>query len=183
MRLTCNAPVMLTLTTLSVFIYLLDTYIIPGFVASYCSSPHSLTDPNAFLRLFSYPFGHRSWVQLVTNYALLLLIGQILEKRYNALQLLSVIIVSVVLTGLINTFIQANPLVGSDGISVCMVLFISLSYVRKGELPLSLVVIVILFFIAEFDTLFNSDNLSRLSILTGAVLAVLYGLTLKPRYR
>ncbi len=183
MKLTWNTPIFLGITVISVVVYILDIYITPGIIAVYFTSPSSFTESYAFLKIISYPFGHRSWIHLATNYSLLLLVGQILEKRYSALQLISVILFSIAITGCFNTLIGATPLSGSDGLTVCMILLISLSYVRRGELPLSIIAIIILLLLAEIDIILNSNNLSRISIIVGAILSAAYGLTLKPQHR
>ena len=72
----------------------------------------------AYFRLVSHVIGHGSWEHLLGNFAIILLIGPILEEKYGSGQLLWMIFFTALVTGLVNTFFFPHSPSGSLGHSL-----------------------------------------------------------------
>ena len=77
LRISYNAPVVLTFALLAVIVRLLgDTVTKEWFM----SSGH-LDGARSYVTLFTHILGHGNWQHLISNFMLILLIGPILEER------------------------------------------------------------------------------------------------------
>ncbi|HZW48707.1 MAG TPA: rhomboid family intramembrane serine protease, partial [Bacillota bacterium] len=100
-----NSPVVLTFVTLSLMALGLNR-LTNGesnrLVFSVYNS--SWLDPLTYLRLFCHPLGHMNWAHLSSNMMLLLLTGPMLEEKYGSLRLFFIMLITAVITGLVQMF-------------------------------------------------------------------------------
>ena len=99
-----NSPVILTYTFLCVSILGLEMIqpgyqVIPFFTVSSHMDP---ARPLDYFKLFSHAMGHSGWDHLIGNFTFILLLGPILEEKYGSNNLLSMLFVTALVTGIIN---------------------------------------------------------------------------------
>src|SRR5215207_7387939 len=99
LRLRYNAPVVLTFALLATGVTLLSTFVGRG-VLDYFSAPAHVEFTNVFfyLRLFTHVLGHDGWEHLLSNLAIILLLGPLLEEKYGAGELLEMIAITAFVT-------------------------------------------------------------------------------------
>ena len=82
-----------------------------------------LTDPFTYVRMFGHIFGHANWNHLISNLTLILVVGPLLEEKYGSRNMIIVIVVTALITGLVNyTFFPSVRLLGASGVAFAFVL-------------------------------------------------------------
>ncbi|MCD8368150.1 MAG: rhomboid family intramembrane serine protease [Clostridiales bacterium] len=178
-RIRYNSPVVLTFALLSLGALLLSFLtdgVSTGLVFSvYRSSP---TDPLTYVRLFCHVLGHSGWEHYISNMTYILLLGPMLEEKYGSRPLLLMICVTALTTGLV--FIALFPgqaLLGASGVVFMMIVLSSLSSFGQGEIPLTLILVVVLFLGQEIVSgITTADNISQLTHVVGGLVGGLMGL-------
>ena len=89
LRVTYNAPVVLTFALVAVLVQLL-----PDRTQAYFVAHPELDGWRAYLGMFTHIFGHAGWDHLLANFSIILIIGPILEERHGSLSLLAMIAVT-----------------------------------------------------------------------------------------
>jgi len=148
-----------------------------NFSAKYFSSPShlSFTNPSFFIRLISYIIVHGGWGHLMGNLMIILLIGPLLEEKYRSDQLLIMILITAVSTGLLNAILFSNSLIGGSGIAFMLILLGSFSNIRSKEIPLTFLIISVLFIGREIASSLKIDQISQFSHLAGGFIGACYG--------
>jgi len=127
-----------------------------------------LVNPLTYVRLFTHVLGHASLDHYVGNMMLFLLLGPMLEEKYGSRDLLLVIAVTAVVTGLANALLGTAGLLGASGVVFAFIVLASMTSFRAGELPLTLILVVILYLGREaVNGLFAADNISQLAHIVG----------------
>ncbi|HOV40035.1 MAG TPA: rhomboid family intramembrane serine protease, partial [Spirochaetales bacterium] len=146
MRIRYNAPVTLNFTLLSFVVLLSDTLLGTGFTANLFSVPgrgvFQFSNPYHYIRLFTHVVGHISWAHFMGNFALLLLLGPILEEKYGSGSLLFMMMVTSLVTGVVNVLFLPTGLLGASGIVFMMIILVSFTNIRQGEIPLTFVLVL-----------------------------------------
>jgi membrane associated rhomboid family serine protease len=174
MKIKYNSPVILTYSIISICVL---TICSNEFAAQYFSSPSSLsfTNPSWFLRLISYIAVHSGLKHLMGNLMIILLIGPLLEEKYGSVKLLVMILITAVTTGLLNAVLFSNSLIGGSGIAFMLILLGSFSNIRSKEIPLTFILIAILFVGSEIISTLKVDQVSQFSHLVGGFIGAAYG--------
>lgn len=148
-----------------------------GFLAKYFSSPAhlSFSDPYFYLRLISYIAGHGGWSHLIGNLMIILLVGPLLEEKYRSGKLLEMILITAIATGLLNTFLFSTSVMGGSGIAFMLILLSSFSNIKSKELPLTFLIIAVLFIGSEVISSLKIDRISQFSHLAGGFIGAGYG--------
>ncbi len=180
LRITYNAPVVLTFTIAAVAVFLL-CQVAPSLQPWFAAWPH-LVDARSYVGLASHILGHASWEHLIGNFMLILLIGPILEERHGSRPLLLMIVLTAVVTGLANLALSQHLLVGASGVAFMMILLASMANMRGGEIPLTFIAIALIYLGGEVVHSFRSDGISHLAHLVGGAAGAAFGfLAAKPR--
>jgi rhomboid protease GluP len=137
LRITYNAPVVLTFTIAAVVVFLINQAI-PDTGVWFRAYPYLRGAPT-YVGLVTHILGHESWEHLLGNFMLILLIGPLLEERYGSMKLLAMILVTALVTGLVNLAVSNTGLVGASGIVFMMILLASMANVRGGDIPLTFI--------------------------------------------
>jgi membrane associated rhomboid family serine protease len=111
------------------------------------------------------------------NFAFVLLLGPILEEKYGSNQLLFMMAVTAVVTGLINVLIMPTGLLGASGIVFMMILLVSFTNIRAGEIPLTFILVVVLFLAREIVGALREDSIAQFAHIAGGVCGSLFGFT------
>ncbi len=174
MKIKYNAPVILTYSILSICVL---TFWSSGLLAKYFSSPAHVAflNPYFYLRLISYIAGHGGWPHLIGNLMIILLVGPLLEEKYGSGKLLEMILITAVVTGLLNAFLFSTSLIGGSGIAFMLILLSSFSNIKSKEIPLTFIIIAILFIGSEVASTLKIDRISQFSHLAGGFIGAGYG--------
>lgn len=177
-RIGYNSPVVLSfalISLLSLFIGMLTRDISTRLLFSvYRSSPLS---PLFYVRLFGHVLGHANWEHYINNMTMFLLIGPMLEEKYGSRRLLVLILVTAFSTGLVNILLFPHTaLLGASGIVFMMITLSSITSVREGSIPLTLIFVVILYLGNQvLAGVFEKDNISQLTHILGGILGIAFG--------
>jgi membrane associated rhomboid family serine protease len=182
MRIRYNAPVTLSFALIASAVLLLTQTVVPGlregfFVVGASMNP---TNPLDYVRLCTHVIGHSSWNHLMGNFAFILLLGPILEEKYGSSSLLIMIAVTAIVTGLLNILFLPTALLGASGVVFMMILLGSFTNIRQGEIPLTFILIVILFLVQEIANSLRQDSVSQFAHISGGIIGSLFGF-LRPR--
>lgn len=172
LRITYNAPVILTFTLAAVFVFVI-TSVAPGLRAWFVAYP-KLGDVHAYVGLFGHILAHESWAHLLSNFMLILLIGPMLEERRGSATLFVMILVTALVTGLVNLF-SDHALIGASGVAFMMVLLASMANVRSGDIPLTFIAVAVIYMGGEIAQSFQTDHVSHLSHLVGGAVGAVFG--------
>lgn len=174
MTIRYNAPVILTYALASLCVLVLNTGLVPP---GWFASPAALAwqDPWFYLRLVSYVLGHANWQHLMGNLMIILLVGPLLEEKYGAWKLFEMILVTAVVTALVNAMAFSVSLVGGSGIAFMLVLLSSFSNIRTGQVPLTFILVAVIFIGSEVADILKVDRISQFSHLAGGFIGAAYG--------
>lgn len=187
LRITFNAPAVLSLVGISVFVTLLN-YATAGvsnrlFFMTYHSS---LLSPLTWLRAFTHIFGHANWSHLIGNMSYLLLLGPMLEEKYSSGTLIEVIAITAFVTSLVNyIFFPSVALCGASGVVFAFILLSSFTSFKEGEIPLTFILVAVLFIGQQiWEGLTVQDNVSNMAHIVGGIIgsASGYALNLQSGY-
>lgn len=173
LRISYNAPVVLTFAIAAVAVFILMTQSQSArlwFVAW-----PELHDSRSYVGLVSHILGHASWEHLMGNFMLILLIGPILEERFGSLQLFVMIIVTALVTGVVNVAVSDDALVGASGIVFMMILLASTANIREREIPLTFIAVAVIYMGGEIVRAFSDDQVSQMAHLIGGATGAVFG--------
>lgn len=177
-RVTYNAPVVLTFILISLIATVLN-YVTSG--ASnrtvFMAYHSSLKSPLTYLRFFTHVFGHADWEHFIGNASYLLLLGPVLEEKYSSRKLWKVMVITALVTGLVNyIFFPNTALCGASGIVFAFILLVSFTDFKEGEIPLTFILVAV-FFIGQqvYQGVFQKDNISQLSHIVGGIIGAIAG--------
>ncbi len=183
MKTSYNSPVILTLTFLSAGVLIIDTLLgIPLTGAFFTAAPKgyfSPVSPVSYFRLFSHIIGHAGWQHLMANFTIILLIGPILEEKHGSGRLLFMILITAFITGVLNLLFFETALLGASGIAFMMIILGSITNIRKGEIPLTFILVVLLFLAKEVFMMAAEDNISQTAHIAGGICGSLFGFSHK----
>jgi GlpG protein len=138
------------------------------FFATYASS---WSNPLTYVRLFTHVLGHAGLAHLVNNMAYILLLGPMLEEKYGWKDLLLVILVTALITGLIHNLFSTNSmLLGASGVVFAFILLTSFTGFKEGEIPLTFILVAVIYLGEQiWDGVTVRDNVSNLSHIIGGL--------------
>jgi membrane associated rhomboid family serine protease len=174
-KISYNAPVILTFSLIATLVHVLAETVWPGITLRYFAVRPWLNEPLDYVTLVSHIAGHGNWAHLFGNFTLILLIGPILEERHGSLSLIIMIAITALVTGLINVLFFDTFLLGASGIVFMLILLASTANIRQGEIPLTLLLIALLFLGKELVGALRDDNISQMAHLVGGAAGALFG--------
>lgn len=179
MRIKYNAPTVLTFTFISAAVLLLNLVLFRGLIQTWFMAPgrggFSLTSIRSWVTLFTHVIGHADLNHLLSNFAFILLLGPILEENYGSLALLFMILITALVTGVLNVLFFSSALLGASGVVFMMILLASFTNFNKGEIPLTFILVLLLYLGREFFNSFKSDNISEFAHIVGGFCGSLFG--------
>jgi len=179
MKIKYNAPTALTYSFFCTLIVALDQSFMHGLTRAFFTVPNAdafdLTSPLNYVRLFTHIAGHADWNHLVSNLAYILLLGPMLEEAYGSFTMFLMIVVTGFVTGVLNACFFPNPLLGASGVVFMMILLASFTNHEKDDVPLTFILIVILYLGREILAAFKGDDISQFAHLAGGLCGSLFG--------
>lgn len=173
-----NSPVVLSFAFIS-FLVLVLGFLTNGWTTRAFFSVYrtSFGDLFGYVRLFGHVLGHANLSHYVNNMMMLLLIGPMLEEKYGSKLLLEMILITALITGVLNNILFPTGLLGASGIVFMMIILSSITSVKEGMLPLTLIVVVILYLGDQIMAgILSADNISQLTHIIGGVCGGIFGM-------
>jgi membrane associated rhomboid family serine protease len=176
MHIQYNSPVILTYTFICSFILLIGSVTALPIMSLFTVYPTmSLSNPVDYFRLFSHVIGHGDWNHLLSNFMLILLLGPMLEEKYGSNNLLTMMFLTALVTGILNVIFFSSGLLGASGIVFMMILLSSMTNLRQGKIPLTFVLVLILFLGKEVINIFSNNNVSEFAHIIGGICGAVFG--------
>lgn len=179
LKIEYDSPVILTFALLSLAALLLNGWT-DGWTNANIFSVYrsSLTEPLTYVRMFCHVLGHTDFSHFVSNICLFLVLGPLTERHYGSLNLLWSIIITAVVSGVIHfVFFPGTALFGASGIVFMLIFLASLSGIRRGTVPITLILVAVLYLGQEIYDMFTvSDSISQLTHIIGGVCGIVCGL-------
>ena len=171
MRIRYNAPVTLTYAFVATLVLasdqLLGTDLIPKLFTVPSRSGFSVSNVPDWFRLFTHVIGHAGWDHLLGNFAFILLLGPILEEKYGSLPLLVMIAATAFVTGVLNVLFSDYALLGASGEVFMMILLVSFTNFKNGEIPLTFLLVIALYVVRELIGSFSQDGIAQFAHIAG----------------
>ncbi|MCL2070550.1 MAG: rhomboid family intramembrane serine protease [Treponema sp.] len=184
MRIRYNAPTVLSFAFASVAVLILSQAVYQPLTVEWFAVPgrenFSPGNIRHLISIFTHVLGHANWSHLVSNFTIILLIGPMLEEIYGSLSLFTMILITTVVTGLLHVFFFPSTLLGASGVVFMMILLASFTNFNRGEVPLTFILVLILYLGMEFfysfgDVPAGTDNISHFSHVVGGFIGSLFG--------
>ena len=183
-KLHYNSPVILTFFFLSLAVLALD-FVTKGWTTRNLFSVYRAPiTPLWFVRLFGHVLGHSGYAHFSGNMVLLLVVGPPMEERYGSRALLAGILLTALVAGLLQCFLfPGYALLGASGIVFMLILLSSLSGMKSGTIPLTLILVAMIYLGQEvYSGLFVQDNTAHFMHLAGGLCGTGFGfLARKPQ--
>lgn len=176
MKIKYNSPVILTFAFIAVIVQIIST-IYPEFSRNFFSVPGDLDWGNflGYPRLLTHVLGHADWKHLMGNVTYILLLGPVLEEKYGGKPIIVIIIITALVTGFLNVLLFDSGLMGASGIVFMLITLVSFSDIRDKEIPLTFILVALIFVGAEVMSIFNNDNVSQATHIVGALCGGVFG--------
>lgn len=184
MKISYNSPTILTFSFIAVLIQIAASTAFPSISFNFFSvgSSFELSSPIWYFKLGSHVLGHSGWVHLLGNITYILLLGPLLEEKYGSKNLLLMIIITAIMTALVNITLFSTGLLGASGVVFMLILLGSITDIRQGEIPLTFILIAAIFIGNELISIFQDDNISQMAHIAGGLIGGTFGfLVVKPK--
>lgn len=182
MRLQYNSPVILTYVLLCCGVLLLD--MATGGTSTdlcFCVYRSSLSDPLTYVRLFGHVLGHASWEHFFNNVLYLLIVGPAVEEKYGSRNLFIAMMVTAFVSGAAHLVLApGSALLGASGIVFMLIFLASLSGMKKGCIPLTLILVTIFYLGQElYNAIFLKDGISQMTHIIGGICGTVLGFMMR----
>ena len=167
-----NAPVTLGFTGLCLVATILGIVSGGKITQAVFMTYHSaLLSPLTWLRFFTHVLGHDGLGHFLGNAAFLLLLGPQIEEKYGPKAMISVILVTALITGIINYILFPHTgLCGASGVVFAFILLASFTSFRDGEIPLTFILVAVIYLGQEiYQGIFVNDNVSNMAHIIGGI--------------
>lgn len=145
----------------------------------------SLANPMTYVRFFTHIFGHDGWSHFIGNASYLLLLGPMLEEKHGSIEMLEVIGITALATGVVNYIFFWNVgLCGASGVVFAFIILASFTGFKEGEIPLTFILVAIIFIGQQiYEGIVMQDNISNMAHIVGGIVGACigYGLNKKPK--
>lgn len=133
---------------------------------------------SSYFTLFSHTMGHANMEHLIGNLSFILLIGPIVEKQYGAKLLLLMMFTTALVTSVLHILFFDSGLLGASGIVFMLIILTSMVNIKNKEIPLSFILVVIIFIGKELLGSFADDNISHFAHIIGGLVGGIFGFLL-----
>lgn len=177
-KISFNSPVILGFTAICLVSLLLS-------ILTHGASNHmvfsvyrsSLLNPLTYVRFFGHVFGHASWSHFMNNIMYILIIGPLLEEKYGKADMIMIIAVTALVTGLINfIFFPHVQLLGASGVVFAFILLSSFTGFQNGKIPVTFILVAVIYIGQQiYSGVFEKNNISELTHIIGGLVGSAFG--------
>lgn len=177
-KLTYNCPVVLTYAAICLALVLVDMLTRGWLNANVmiCRGHPSWLDPMTYVRCVTYFFGHSGWSHYASNMLLMLLVGPVVEEKYGSGNLAFMILITGIASGIVNCLFFDTGIIGASGIVFMMIILSAFTNMRKGEIPLSLILVAAIYLGREIVSAFTPDTVSQFGHIIGGLFGLFWGI-------
>jgi membrane associated rhomboid family serine protease len=176
LKLKWNAPVVLTFALLCTGIYIANILMLGQLMPFFTVYPNIVwTNPFSVLTLVTHTLGHASLEHLMGNLTFILLLGPIIEEKYGSSSLFYMMVVTALVTGLVNVLFFDTGLMGASGIVFMLILLVSFTNVSAGEIPVTFILVAILFIGKEFLQSTQANQVAESAHIIGGICGSIFG--------
>lgn len=178
MKITFNSPVILVFSFLCAGVYLFSPQSQQGNDLFTLLPEWDFTSFKWYFRLFSNTLGHANSDHLMGNLAFILLLGPVIESKYGSKSTLFMLLITALVCSLINLLFSNSGLLGASGIVFMLILLTSMVNVKSGEIPITFILILIVYIGKEIMGSFADDNISHTTHIVGGIVGAFFGFAL-----
>lgn len=137
----------------------------------------SVLNPLTYIRLITHIFGHADFNHFMNNFLYILLVGPMIEEKYGSKNLVLMILITALITGLLNNIFSKNKMIlGASGIVFMLIILSSFVNIKAGTIPITLILICIFYVVNEIlQGIFKKDDVSHIGHLIGAICGFIFG--------
>lgn len=177
LRIRYNAPVTLTFALMASAVLILFSTTGTTFYHLFSApTEFRLFSPFTYFTFASHVLGHKDLQHLSANFMLILLIGPLVEEKYSSLLLFVMIMITALVTGVLNIMLFSTSLMGASGIVFMLIVLGSLTNFRRREIPLTFLLVTAIFLGTEIMVSLRNDNISQFAHILGGVCGAGFGL-------
>lgn len=181
-RIKWNAPVTLTFALLCTTVFIADRFMAGHLMPLFTVYPDiHWSNPFSVASLISYTMGHASVEHLLGNLTFVLLLGPIVEEKYGSSNLLYMMLLTALVTGLLCVFVLNIALLGASGIVFMLILLVSFTNVKSGEIPISFILVAILFIGKELLHSVEANQVAESAHIVGGICGSIFGFNFNTR--
>jgi len=174
MRITFNSPFILIFTLIATVViaftlvtgYPLEIFTLHG--------NFNAQSWQSYFGLILYPLSHLNTQHLVGNFGIILLLGPILEKKFGWKRLLLMSLATTIIIAIVHIIISDSNLIGASGLVFMYIVLSSLADSSGKEIPLTFILVAILFLGQEIIGTFKEDSVSQMVHICGGIMGVVY---------
>lgn len=183
-HITFNSPVILSFVIISLGVMVADYLTLGASTRLLFATYHSsLASPLTYVRLFTHVLGHAGWSHYIGNMMYMLLLGPMLEEKYGSRAVIEVILITGLVTGLVNWFLFPGvALCGASGLVFAFIMMTSFTSFREGEIPLTVILVAVIFIGQQvYEGIFVQDNISNMAHILGGMVGAAAGYMLNKK--
>lgn len=134
-----------------------------------------LWNPLTYVRLFTHVLGHSDWNHFSGNFLKILLLGPLIEEKYGSVELLVMILITALITGIVNYIKGDSRLCGASSVAFMLIVLSAFVNIVDDKIPLTLVLIILFYIIDEVKDLRKKDNIAHYGHIAGAICGGVFG--------
>ena len=180
MKLKFNSPVILGFSLICVAVFVLDKVMVGTLMPYFTLGNVNTSSALSLLTLFTHVIGHASIEHLMGNLTFILLLGPIVEEKYGDSRTLFMMLVTALVTGILNLLFFHTGLMGASGIVFMLILLVSFTNTKSGEIPVTFILVALLFIGKEVIESLNTDQISQFAHIIGGVCDSVFGFVTRP---
>lgn len=175
-RVHYNSPVVLTFAIICAIVFILNYITNQAFIGLFSlSSSFVFSNIISYLTLFTYIFGHANMEHLLGNMMFILLLGPVLEEKYKTQNMIIMILATALITAILNLMFFSTGILGASGIVFLFIILVSFANVQKGTIPVTFILILLLYVGKEIIDGFRNDNVSQFAHILGGLCGSIFG--------
>lgn len=184
LQISFNSPVILGFTILCFGVLILD--FLTGSISTnalFSVYRSSMANPLTYVRFLGHVLGHAGVSHFMGNIMIILIVGPLLEEKYGSGNILLVMIVTALITGIIHFIcFPGVQLLGASGIVFALILLSSLTSIQEGKIPLTFILVALIYLGEQiYQGIFVQDNVSNLTHILGGVVGSGLGFALNKK--
>jgi len=176
MKITFNSPFILWFAFISFALLGLQMFTGATLRITVLDGQFDYTDWQDYVSMIGYVFGHQNFAHYLGNFSIILLVGPGLEKSLGTKTLTIYTLVTTVVTALFHTLFWDIGLTGASGITFMMIVLTSLIGRKNNEIPLTFIIVFVLFVGSEFIKAFQDDQISQFAHICGGAMGLVLGM-------
>ncbi|MGN0650088.1 MAG: rhomboid family intramembrane serine protease [Oscillospiraceae bacterium] len=179
-KLSYNSPVILTFAGICLVFLIIDMITSGWFHKMFlvCYGHPSLLDPLTYVRTLLYIFGHSGVQHFANNMIMLLLVGPVVEEKYGSWNTAVMILITGLASGILNSIFFSSGVIGASGIVFLMIILSAFTNMKRGEIPLSLILVSAIYLGQEVwnAIAYPNDGISQFGHIMGGLFGLGFGI-------